>query len=170
MVVDITWSESQAGSAISSPLSWGNVGNGSSLEDDLYIRHDGVEKITNCAYYIQAYTGTYEGSFDAATDYAELLSWGSDDTDGFLINQNLLGSFPGGSYVSHKTDRGTSASPITLDSDSIIGGASLSDGEMEGSAVGSEEAHIKVKIAVPSAETGAGTRYFDQCLRYTYTS
>jgi hypothetical protein len=171
VAVDITWSESQGGAAITPPLSWGNVGNGNSAEDELFIRHDGVEKITDCAYYIQAYTGSYTGSFDAATDYAELLAWGAGNTEGFLINQDLLGGWAAG-YTSHKTGRGTSTVPITLDSDSIIGEASLDDGEIEGSngPGGAEEAHIKVKIAVPAAEGDAGTRQFDQCLKYTYTS
>jgi hypothetical protein len=169
MSVDITWSESQGGAAITPPLSWGSIGNGTSSEDELFLRHDGLEKITDAGFYIQAYTGSYTGTFDAATDYAEMLAWGAGDTEGFLINQDLLGGWAAG-YTSHKTGRGTAAVPITLDSDSIIGGASLGDGEVEGSTVGAEEAHIKVKIAVPAAEGDAGTRQFDQCLAYTYTS
>ena len=169
MTVAITWSESTGGAAITPPLDWGNIGNGASSEDELFITHDGAEKITGCAFYIKAYTGSYTGTFDAATDYAEILGWGSGDTEGFLINQDLLGSWAAG-YVSHKTGRGTAAVPITLDSDSIIGEASLGDGEMEGSDTGTEEAHIKVKIAVPAAEGDAGTRQFDQCLKFTYTS
>ena len=169
MVVAITWSESQAGAAIAGDLVWPNINNGSNSTDHLYIRHDGVNKITSCGFYIQAYSGVYAGGASAADDYTELLSWGAGDTEGFLINQDLLGGWAAG-YVSHKTGQGTAAAPITLDSDSIIGGASLGDGEIEGSDIGAEESHIMVKIAVPAAESTAGTRQFDQCLAYTYTS
>jgi len=165
--VDVTWSATSSGPAISAPLNWGSISNGpgSAQTNDLYISHNGSEAITECAFYIQSYSGSYDGDADAATDYAELLTWGADDTNGFLINQDLLHSWVAG-YTSHKTGRGTSAVPITLDSDSVVGGASLPDGQLDTG----EEAHIKVKISVPTAVTTVGKRQFDQCLRYTYTS
>lgn len=170
MAVDIIWSEMQGGDDISGPLGWGNIANGANVEDELFVRHDGIEKITDAAYYIQAYTGSYTGTFDPATDYAELLAWGgADPAEGFLINQDLLGGWAAG-YTTHKTGQGTSAVPIPLDADSVVGGASLPDGELEGSGVGTQESNIKVKIAVPTGEGDAGTRQFDQCLKYTYTS
>ncbi len=173
MVVAITWSASQGGSAITPPLSWGSIGNGANSIDELFITHDGLEKITSCGYYIQAYTGSYTGTFDAATDYAELLAWGAGDpAEGFLINQTHLaaGGGPPGTYVTHKTGQGTAAVPIELNKFTIVGGASLDDGEIEGITTGIEESHIKVKIAVPAAESSAGTRQFDQCIAFTYTS
>ena len=169
MVVAITWAESPGGAAIAGDLVWPNINNGSSTVDDLYISHDGDEKIYSCGFYIQAYSGVYAGGDSAANDYTELLGWGAADIEGFLINQDLLGLWAAG-YTSHKTGRGTVTMPITLDSDSIVGGASLGDGEIEGAVLGAEEAHVMVKIAVPAAETTAGTRQFDQVLAFTYTS
>jgi hypothetical protein len=168
VAVDITWSESPGGAAITPPFSWGSIANGSSSDDDLYIVHDGTEKITDVGFYIQAYTGTYTGTFDAATDYAEILGWGNDDSaEGFLINQNHITS-PPGTYVTHKTGQGTVTVPIDLDGDCIT---VASGGPGTDTEIGvSEEAHIKVRIAVPLAEGDAGTRQFDQCLKYTYTS
>lgn len=169
MVVAIIWSETTGGAAIAGDLVWANINNGANDTDELFITHDGAEKITSCAFYIQAYSGAYSGGDSAANDYTELMSWGAGDTEGFLINQDHL-TAPPGSYVSHKTGRGTAAVPITLESDSIVGGASLGNGEIEGSDTGTEESHIKVKIAVPAAESTAGTRQFDQCIAFTYTS
>lgn len=163
MTVSITWSESQGGTAISSPLSWGNIANGSNSIDDLYIRHDGTEKIYDCGFYIQAYTGSYTGTFDAATDYAELLTWGADDASGVSICQDADAAT---TYVTCKTGRGTSAVPqaLTADSKYPAGGGTAEEIQT------GEEAWIKVKIAVPAAEGDAGTRQFDLCLVYTYTS
>jgi len=166
MVVSITWSETSRGAASSAPLDWGNIGNGENSTDDLYIRHDGSEKIYDCVFYIQAYTGSYTGGASAAADYSELIGWGDgDDTEGFLINQTHLTASPG-TYVTHKTGQGTAAAPITLLDDIIIDGPGAADGEI----ASGEEGHIKVKIAVPSGENVAGTRQFDQVLKYTYTS
>ena len=169
-MVSITWAATSGGAAITPPLVWANIANGASAEDELFITHDGVEKITDCGFYIQAYTGGYTGTFAAATDYTEIIGWGDDNAaEGFLINQDLLGSWAAG-YTTHKTGQGTAAVPITLDADSITDGATLSDGEVEGSGVGSQKSNIKVKIAVPGSEDAAGTRQFDQCISYTYTS
>jgi hypothetical protein len=170
MSVDITWSESQAGAAITPPLVWSSIANGGSSSDELYITHDGVEKITACEFYIQAYTGTYSGSFDAATDYAELLDWGGAVvTEGFLIDQNTESGVA--DPQTHKSTQGTSTTAFALSRNCIIGAAGAGTaGEIEGSSIGTEEAHVTVSIAVPSSESSAGTRQFDQCLAFTYTS
>jgi len=166
MSVSITWSETTGGAAIVSPLDWGNIGNGdSSAVDELWISHNGVEKITACAFYIQAYTGVYAGTFDAATDYAELLAWGAADTDGFLINQNTDTGAP--AYLAHKAGAGVVGTPFDLSENSIDGGGGAG---ATGEILVGEESMIQVKITVPAAEADAGTRQFDQCLKYTYTS
>jgi hypothetical protein len=170
MVVDIIWAESAQGAEITSDLSWGNISNGSSSDDQLYIRHNGTAKITACEFYIQAYTGSYTGGASASDDYTELIAWGDgDDAEGFLIDQNTENGAE--DFQTHKTSQGTSTTAFSLSRNTIIGaGGAGTEGEIEGSVVGAEEAHIQARIAVPAAEDTAGTRQFDQCLSYTYTS
>ena len=162
MTVSITWASAPAGGAITPPNDLGDIGNGSNATDDIYIRHNGANKITACGFFIQAYSGSYTGGATAAADYSELLEWGgragpTPPVGGFYIDQD-----PGGpltEYKVHKTGQGTVTVPITLSCGSV--GTEIQ---------AAEEVHIKVKVAVPSDEDTAGTRQFDQVLKFTYTS
>lgn len=165
MVVSITWSASQSGSAISSPLNWGNINVGANSTGDIFISHNGTEKIYDCSFYIAAYSGSYVGGADPATDLAELQAWG-DAGDGFAINQDLTGGFGTGTWVTHTTSAGTVSVPIMLDKDSQISGPGSADGEIAVSV----KHHVKLRITVPSSEDTAGTRMFDQVFKFTYTS
>jgi len=166
MTVNITWSENAGGSAITS-VSWGNIQNGDeATAKDVYFWHDGTEKITNCQLYIQPFSGTYNGSASAQDDYNELIAWGDGASDeGFLLNQNTENG--SSSYQTHNSSQGTASAPFTLSRNAVIGaGGAGTAGELDAG----ETAHIQVKIKVPSGEDTAGTRQFDQCLKYTYTS
>lgn len=167
MVVSIIWSETQDGAAWSEPIDSGEIptGESGSSLDEVWIRHTGTNKITNCAFYIQAYTGSYTGGASASDDYNELITWGNDSaTDGFLIDQETFDGTE--TFVTHKTGQGTSVAPITLDGKS----ESPSGGGTNGEIAASADHKIQFKITVPSAEDTAGTRQFDQVLKYTYTS
>jgi len=164
MVVSITWSLSSGGAAASSPQNHGTVGNGDTGSAlDLYIRHDGSNEITGVGFYIRAYSGgSYDGDGTPADDYNELIAWGdawvTAGDGGIEIAQNA--SSP--TWVVHKTGQGTVAVPIGITTDSGVS----SDDEIDAG----EEAHVKVRIGVPTAEDTAGTRYLDHCLAFTYTS
>lgn len=163
MVVYVTWSATPSGEALETQI-WGTIQTGESSTDDIYIRHDGSEKIYDCTFYIAAYSGIYSGGATALDDYNELLAWG-DGGNGFSINQDCTNTFPAGSWQVHSSTSGTISTPITLDGDSRVGGAGP-DGEI---ATG-EEHHIKVRVSVPSSEDTPGTRMFDQVIQFTYTS
>jgi len=179
MVVSIMWSESTGGTAaMDDPKDWGNIGNGSGAAPlTIYLTHDGTEKITSAALYVQAYSGTgYSGGADPATDLAELLAWGDAHTDavpaaletgsnfgGFWISFNAGGG--GGTdsewYV-HDSSTGVSGAEFPVSTDMGVG----TDDEIQPA----EEATFHCAIIVPLDEDTAGTRFFDQCLKYTYTS
>lgn len=164
MVVNIIWAETVGGAAITSPLSWGGISAGLSVEDDLYIRHDGIEEIYNCAFYITPYVGTYLGGATPIDDYVELQTWGDTD-NGFAINQDLTNDFPVENWQTHSSSAGLVDSAFVLDGDSQIGGAGT-DGIISTSA----EHHIKVRLTIPASVNVVGTRMFTQAMTFTYTS
>lgn len=169
MSVSITFSINQGGSSISD-LNHDNIDNGAQgATQHVYIRHDGDNEITSCTLYMQAYTGSYVGGASAADDYNELIAWGdawaAAGDGGFEINQDLVGGFQDSNWVVHKTGQGTSAVPIPLDGDCIVGGPGT-DGE-----IGSgEDAHVQLRVNIPAGEDTAGIRQFDQVFGFTFTS
>jgi len=174
MVVSITWSESAGGASMDDPKDWGNIGNGSAASAlEIFIRHDGGSPITACGLYIQPYSGTgYSGSAGATADYNEIIAWGDTATSsadaydtagidgGFFINRTA-GS-PVGGWFAHCAATGVSGLEFGLPTTMNIATADT--------ILNAEEATCEVAIVVPQYEATAGTRFFDQCLRYTYTS
>ena len=173
-VVSITWSESAGGSAMDDPKDWGNIGNGSAATAlEIFISHDGGSPITACGLYIQPYSGTgYSGSAGATADYNEIIAWGDTATSsdeiyvagtvdgGFFINRNS--SAPASGWVVHCAGTGVSGGEFGLFTTMNIATADT--------IILAEEATCSVAIVVPQYEATAGTRFFDQCLKYTYTS
>lgn len=176
MVVSITWSSTEGGTAIPEPLDHGNIANGTQgTTKDLYVRHNGTNPITSVGYYMQAFSGDYAGNggnASAAADFTELIGWGdnsvSTDLGGFFINQNRVGSYPATDFQVHKTGTGNSASnAFTLASTSFT---PSSTGTTNGQLDAGDDSHVQVYIAVPSTENTAGVRLFDQVLKFTFTS
>jgi hypothetical protein len=172
MVVTCTWADS-GGTALADPYDHGNIGNGSGADAlDIYIYHDGSEAITNCGLYIQAYSGTsYGGGATPASDYTEILEWGSgrvasehdaSTAGGFWINANAAGTFPATDWAAHEAATGVAGTEFDVPTSAGVA--------TENEIASGETATIRVKIRVPEAEDTAGTRFFDQCLKYTYTS
>ena len=169
MSVPITFSASQDGVPISS-VNHENIDNGDQgATQNIFINHTGDNEITSCTFYIQAYTGSYVGGASAADDYNELIAWGdawaAAGDGGFEINQDLAGGFLDPTWTVHKTGQGTSAVPIPLDGDCIVGGPGT-NGE-----IGSgEDAHVQLRVNIPAGEDIAGIRQFETVFSYTYTS
>ena len=95
MTVSITWSSTTGGAAITTPLDHGSATNdASTTAQTIYLRHDGGSEITNANLYFRQISGTYTGSFSAATDYAEILAWGNetaeDDFGGVLVSWDSI--------------------------------------------------------------------------------
>lgn len=192
MAVTIEWSTQSDFSSSTTLINHGNVSSGNeSTAVEVFIRHDGDNPITSCAFYTQPYSGTYTGSASAATDFTELTtSWAANNTangfGGFQINMDKSNSYntaeaalaynakdyesTGVVAFTARTDDGDgavgvnagSAVPLHLNMGLSIAGQ-IQVGTTPG--VGFE-----ARIVVPVDEDTAGIRQFDSVLLYTYTS
>lgn len=179
--VNLTWSTSNGGTAISGNLDHGNASNGvATTAQEVFIRHDGTNSITSCGIYIREFSGTYSGGASAALDLAELLGWGDNSTEstygGFEINMNATGSYPAAAWPvynskspsqGHVFRTGTGDSQANAITISTATGATASGEIQSGS---SPNVRFQCRISVPSAEDTIGIRQFDTVLVYVYTS
>jgi len=169
MAVTVTFSRVSSGQAIADVLqgantgiNHGNVANGKeTYPEDIYIRHDGLNEIMDCKFYCQQFTGVYDGGQTALLDFDELKAWGdASASKGFLIDVNHDGVYE---YNLRTSQMDSLANAVELD-DVSAGGSNSDDIGVGG------EAHIKLKIAVPSTENVAGVRLIDFLMAYSYTS
>lgn len=185
MAVSITWSNTAGGGGITG-VSHGSSSNGSNTTaQQVFIRHDGSNPITGCAFYFAQKSGSYSGNDTAAGDFAELLAWGDGATanafGGVQINMNAEGSFDGGSTWGMSESQKTSVDGYkftlrTGTADNTSNAVTLSE-KMSASMStngtipnGVTDASFQIRIKIPTDEDTAGTRQFDQVLKYTYTS
>jgi hypothetical protein len=169
MVVSVTFSRVSSGQAIAdilkgtnSGINHGNVANGKeTYPEDIYIRHNGLNEITDCKFYCQQFTGTYDGGQTALLDFDELKSWGdASASKGFLIDVNHDGVYE---YNLRTSQMDSLANAVALN-DASAGGSNPDDIGVGG------EAHIKQKIAVPFTESVPGVRLLDFLMKFSYTS
>ena len=188
MSVNIIWSLTNGGDPISTVLDHGNNSNGDTTTGmELFVRHDGINAITNVGLYMRAYSGTYSGTFTAVSDFTEIVGWGTEAADsaewgGFMCNFNATGSYPAASWPTfldklttlpgtpgngfvHMTGIGDSElNAVTIPT---VTGATTA-GEIQIST--SPNVRFKVRVAIPTNEQTVGIRQWDQVLRYSYTS
>lgn len=155
LIVSLT----SGGADLTTKVDFGDIAVGASSVQDLYIRHDYTNKITDVTLFFGQLSGTYDGNFDAATDWNELISWGdSAATDGVFLSQ----------------DAGTTFTQLKTGSlDTQVNGQTLATSSgvsTLGEIAPTEEAHVQVKVAVPAGEDTGGTREFDFKVYYLYTS
>jgi len=169
MAVDVIFSRVSSGQAIAdalkgsnSGINHGNVANGKETNpEDIYISHDGNNEITDCKFYFQQFTGTYDGGQTAGLDFDELKAWGdAGASDGFLIDVNHDSVYE---YNLRTGQMDEEANAVSLD-DTSAGGTNPDDIGVAG------EAHIKLKVGVPSTESVPGVRQVDFLMKYSYTS
>jgi hypothetical protein len=80
MPVTITWSMTKNGSNITN-VDHGFVEvDGYTSAKEIFIHHDGSNSLENCAFYFAEKPSGYTGDFTAASDFAEILGWGDDNT------------------------------------------------------------------------------------------
>lgn len=164
-MASIIWSLTNGGAAISANVDHGTVGNGdTSGATQLFIRHDQAGDLTSVGVYIRQYSGNYAGSFTAATDFAEVLSWGDGD-DGFQYNLNATGAYPSSDWVCFKT--GSGDSELTAIALTTTTGASAAGTLQAG---GSPNVRFSTRLKIPSSEDTVGVRQWSLVLRYTATS
>lgn len=169
MAVSVTFSRVSGGQAIAdilegsnSGINHGNVANGSETHpEDIYITHDGNNEITDCKFYCNEFSGTYDGGQTPALDFDEIVFWGdTNSSKGFLIDVNHDDIYE---YNLKTGQMNEEASAVSLD-DLSAGGSNPDDIGVGG------EAHIKLKIAVPYSESSPGVRQLDFFMKYSYTS
>jgi hypothetical protein len=173
MTVNITISGTSGGNSLADTVDIGDPNPGDDTDvQDFFIRHDAtVNPITDCAWYATRYTGSsYLGS-DPDADYTEILGWGDAATGGLTINQAppvswVVGTqFPTGDDQVFKNGFGDIDNQIMLDEDSIITGTP--DGDKIPVA---GEAHVQVRVQVPSTGVLAGYKAIQVVLAYSATS
>ena len=185
MAVSITWSLTDNGTA-ETLIDHGSASNGSNTtERQIYLRHNGVNPITDCGFYFTTKSGAYTGGLNAVADFAEMLAWGdagvADDWGGVQVNMDAEGGFSGGATWGMSESQKTSADgyKFTLRSgtaDSSANALTLSEKMSASMTVNGEipagvtNTTFQLRIKVPTNEDTAGVRQFDQVLKYTFTS
>lgn len=174
MAVGLIWSFTNGGDAIVDIVDHGNASNGANTASQvIYIRHDGVNPITNTGLYIRQYSGSYTGAATAVDDYQELLSWGdatvAADFGGFEVSFNgstwpsVSSKSPSNAFVARTGTGDNETNAVTLPTAT---GADVA-GEIQASET---DVNFTCRIVVPTNEDTVGLRQFDQVLRYTFTS
>lgn len=184
--VQVTYSTTNGGSAISSDIDGGNAANGAELTaQTIYVRHDGDNSITSCKFFLAAINERYLGAATADGDLAELLGWGDGTTaaafGGFFLNLNASGGFPSASWPT-LADKSVESGLKTVGDvcrtgvgDSASNGISLitnmgctADETIQTGA--SPNVRFQCKVSIPSAEDTVGIRHVKLVLSYSYTS
>jgi len=144
-------------------IALGEINSGaSSDEQDIFITHDSTAAITECAWYATRYVGTDYPGTDADADLVEILGWGTLATGGLYMNQTIPGGWSTGTsfdavlanWTLFASSNGETDSQISLDKDALSVGTSLVDGTIPLSG----EAHVQIKMKIPSSISGAGAR------------
>lgn len=189
-VVTLSVSKTVSGANVNDTLSGGSTGvdlgtvaNGAfSNTTNLFVKHDGAQKITGLSYYIQSFTGTYGGNYTASADYAKLLALGDAGTPAGLQVDEVWNSSPNfQTFYQVKTGNADSFAnrrvvPTTAmsrnNSGTEVGATTPVAGEVgpTGNTVIGDRAHVRERISIPSAEVDGGIRQFDAVFAYNYTT
>lgn len=183
MSVSIIWSTSAGGTGISDIVDHGSAENGGQTTDqEIFIRHDGDNPITNVGFYIRKYSGNYSGSFTPTSDLNEIISWGTEnleaDFGGFMVNFNAEGGYPAEDWpvYNNKTPTngfvhrdGVGDSEVNAVEIPTVTGAAVA-GEIQADADTGNGVRFKVRVEVPSNENEIGIRQWETVLRYSFTS
>jgi hypothetical protein len=165
----------------STGIDLGTVANGAATSvQNLYISHNGTQKITGVAYYIQAFTGTYGGNYTAAADYAKLRTLG-DSSYGYQVDEiyNSSPAFNGAFYQvatgagdAFATRRTIPTTAMVYDSSGEQAASSPVAGEIgpSGNTVLGNRAKLKERVSIPASEVDGGYRQFDLVIAYNYTT
>jgi len=196
-IVSLVVSRTETGVEVDDELAGGETGcdigtvpnNGASLAQTLHIRHNGANKITELAIYIQPYFGLYGGAFTASDDYNKLLDLG-DDTGGeygLHNDEDWNNPTPFSTFYKFKTGSGVSfdtrryvttpsmyyrdptTSSKTDPSAPVAGQLGPNNDGADAQALGNR-AQMKLRLALPASETEGGIRQWSTVISYIYTS
>jgi hypothetical protein len=196
-VVSLTLSRTEAGTQVSDLLQGGSTGcdlgtvanDSVSTTQELYIRHNGLSKITSAAYYVQPYSGVYGGNYDPATDYAKMLALGdlTPGNFGLMYDEDWNSSPQFTSFYKVKTGFADSfatrrnfpnsmmmyfntvTSAKTDPGSPVVGEMGPNDNGVTAQALGNR-ALLRFRLGLPSTEVDGGVRQYDTVIAYTYTS
>lgn len=183
MAVTITWNDSS--DVATTLFLHGTVAAGSNSASQLIsVEHDGLNQITGCRFWLDAFSGIYSGATSAANDINEFLVWGDGSATtsfgGFQVNMDAAGSFPvdkwptatlkfGDDFSGFYTGRGdSSTNGVLLHSNMNSEPPMPANGTIPASCT--TWPSFRARISIPSIEDSAGKRQVTQKLRFTYTS
>ncbi len=189
MVVAVEWSTSSSFASTTSLIDHGNVASGAATSGvEIFIRHNGLNPITGCVFFIQPFTGTYSGAATAPSDFTELATtWGAASAaafGGFQVNMDKNSAYVAAWGSSGTKDTIVSTKKLTFTARNDDGGGAVAVSAATGVPlhvdmgctsegvvpIGSTPGvGFKARLMVPAATT-LGVRQFDQVLKYTYTS
>lgn len=173
MAVSLTISSTAGGTPELLPQSFGTLTPGVvGTPEGFYLSHDGLNIIEDVRFYLFPYNGVYAGSRTANDDYATFIAWGDGSPSsttgyGLYLSMDAAGGFVAGSYQNFSTGNGDSlANAITLDEDAISTGTPAGDGVIPVAG----EAHIQLRLDIPSTVIMSGAFYVTLMTAYTATS
>jgi len=196
-IVNLTVSRTETGVEIDDELAGGETGvdfgtvpnNGYSLTQNLHIRHNGDNEITELAIYIQPYYGMYGGAFTASDDYNKIIALGDDSTGDYGLHfdedYNAVSpfdtfyTFKTGSGVSFETRRTIPSSafyyrdPVTAeksDPTAPIAGHLGSDDDTQKAQDLGNRVQCRMRVGLPQTEIEGGIRQWSTIFSYIYTS
>jgi len=146
---------------------------------DIFIRHNGLTKITNLSIYLKAYSQVYGGEYSASADLVKVIEQGSQGA-GFQVDFDWDG-VPFAVYTTLTNSLGTSMEtaievPVTailFNNAGIKNSASAPvQGELGivGNSVLGDTAMFKCKWRVPTGELAPGRRQIDLAYIYNFTT
>lgn len=174
MTVLLTISNTSGGFSIADTTDLGDLTPGGDESDfqDLFISHDAtVNAITDCNFYLTRYTGSSYPGDDADADLTEILSWGVGNLEGVRMSMVhpggwVIGDEFASGWQSFYPGNGDINSQIVLDHQSLVFGLGSTDGEIPVN----DEAHVQIKLKVPSSPSSAGNKGFALVLSFSATS
>ena len=183
MAVAITFSTTDNGTGITekdhSSASAGGFAPGAAGQD-IYIRHNAVNDITGCKFFIAPYSVSAHANANA--DYLEMLAWGdglaaggpaeASEFGGVQLSMDAGTTWP--SYGSEGTVNDVGVVARTGVGDNASNGINLHDSATSGTTgvipESSTDTRIVLRIQVPTDEATTGQRKFDLRMRFTFTS
>ena len=191
MAVLGTLSKTLGGSNVSDSLSGSSTGYDFGIAttstittpvNPIYFKHNGVNSITACSYYIASYTGIYGGDYSAAVDYAKVLAHGDSGLGGLQFEESFSNGTPfNGSYFQVNTANGSSyATKRSIQTSSILYNNSGTEttpsspvsgtiGASPNSTLG-DNVKLRARYVIPTTESLGGRRQISIVFTFNFTT
>jgi len=178
-IVTAKFSLASAGVALlSTELDQGAASPGNNtVEQTIYISHDGLYDIKNCKIYLMEKSGVYSGLNSPLRDKLELISWGDSTTaslfGGIQLNFDADGGFPSSAWGTVSDKSPTNGVTLRTGYGDVSENGILLPMAMGLTTAGIIPAGVavpfKMRLTVPDSVSDAGIRQFDLRLRFSYS-